>query len=184
MHRSISQPLMIKIRISTCHHILYFIWSILGKCVLGIKFMFVLIRFEFRSSIRSVARMDSRITYIHTHRDLSILNRLPLLNYECNLTEKTFEGKWVCVSSYYMIVYFSTIFCKISSYIKSMVEIFQNFVTFSEWIPKIMKNNRCFFHFSGLLCFSQWHWLIWFYPLMWPMSHSFCSWHFLCSYNH
>ena len=33
MHRSISQPLMIKIRISTCHHILYFIWSILGKYV-------------------------------------------------------------------------------------------------------------------------------------------------------
>ena len=40
MHRSISQPLMIKIRISTCHHILYFIWSILGKYVLGIKFMY------------------------------------------------------------------------------------------------------------------------------------------------
>ena len=38
MHRSISQPLMIKIRISTCRHILYFIWSILGKYVLGIKF--------------------------------------------------------------------------------------------------------------------------------------------------
>ena len=79
---------MIKIRISTCHHILYFIWSILGKYVLGMKFMYFCMnsdlqcKYEKSPMPRSVARMDSRIT----HRDLSILNKLSWLNQtKCKL---------------------------------------------------------------------------------------------------